>query len=76
MSDKLIDQHITVGFGMRGWYPLLVGVFEGSSGRYSEPIQTGITCKDFGEAKQAAEEWATAESLETFWERLRDGQQR
>lgn len=62
-KDKLIRRYISVTNGMRGYFPVLIGVFKCEHREYPEPILTGITCKTFEQAVIAAKEWAEAEEI-------------
>lgn len=49
--------YVTVTNGMRGYFPILCDDKSMEEG----PISSGITCKTWSEAEQAAKDWAKAE---------------
>lgn len=60
MSKEPTNLHVTVTSGLRGYFAVLIGNFDG----FPEPIQTSpITCKTFKEAEQDAKYWAKAEGI-------------
>jgi len=62
-KDKCIRQWVSITSGMRGTFPVLIGEFTDGRNRWSEPIVSGTTCKDYKEALREAKAWADSENL-------------
>ena len=65
MTEKLLRRYVTITHGMRGFFAVLVGVYqEPGKSEFLEPIQTGIgSYRSREKAIPEAKGWAEAEEI-------------